>query len=181
MTAGEADDRIILGRITGVFGVKGWVKVWSFTDPVDAILDYGTWWLRLPEGWREHEVDAGQRQGKGLIAHLAGCDDRDGAGRFTRAEIAVPAATMPALPEGEYYWYQLEGLRVLAIVEGGSPVLLGEVDHLLETGANDVIVVRACEGSLDERERLVPWVRGEVVLGVDLVKKELTVDWDPSF
>lgn len=181
MGAGEVDERIVLGRISGVFGVKGWVKVWSFTDPVDAILEHKTWWLRLPQGWQAHEIDAGQRQGKGLIAHLAGCDDRETAGRFVRADIAVPARTLPVLPEGEFYWYQLEGLRVLATGGGGEPVLLGEVDHLLETGANDVIVVRSCEGSIDDRERLLPWVRDEVVLGVDLDRREMRVDWDPSF
>lgn len=181
MGAGQAGERIVLGRISGVFGVRGWLKVWSFTDPVDAILDYRTWWLRLPHGWQKHEVDAGQRQGKGLVVHLAGCDDREEAARFLRAEIAVPAAELPCLPEGEYYWYQLEGLRVLAVQDKEAAVLLGEVDHLIETGANDVIVVRPCEGSIDERQRLVPWVRDEVVLGVDLERKELRVDWDPSF
>ncbi|MFM7784103.1 MAG: ribosome maturation factor RimM, partial [Gammaproteobacteria bacterium] len=92
MGAGQAGERIVLGRVSGVFGVRGWLKVWSFTDPVDAILDYSTWWLRLHEGWQQHEIDAGQRQGKGLIVHLAGCDDREGAARFLRAESAVPAA-----------------------------------------------------------------------------------------
>jgi 16S rRNA processing protein RimM len=181
MGAGQAEERIVLGRISGVFGVKGWLKVWSFTDPIDAILDHENWWLRLPEGWQAHRVDAGQRQGKGLVVHLAGCDDRDSAGRLVHAEVAVPAARLPELPEGEYYWYQLEGLRVLSEFEGAGKVLLGKIDHLFETGANDVIVVRPCEGSIDERERLVPWVRKEVVLSVDLQRKELRVDWDPAF
>ncbi len=177
----DKDRTIILGRISGVFGVKGWVKVWSFTEPLERLLDYPVWSLRLPGGCEKHEVDAGQRQGKGLVAHLAGCDDRELARRFVQAEIAVPEAAMPRLPEGEYYWYQLEGLRVLAQVGSDAPVLLGVLGHLFETGANDVMVVQPCEGSIDGRERMVPWVDGKVILGVDLGAGEIRVDWDPTF
>lgn len=175
------DDRVILGRVSGVFGVKGWVKVWSFTDPVDGILDYPVWQLGLPGGWEEHELRAGQRQGKGLIAQLAGCEDRDQARRLVQADIAVARGALPPLAEGEYYWRDLEGLRVMARREGGSPVCLGVVDHLVATGANDVLVVRPVEGSVDGRERLIPWVQGKVVIGVDLAARELRVDWDPDF
>ncbi len=172
-----SDKRVILGRVSGVFGVKGWVKVWSFTDPMERLLDYGMWSLNVPgAGWRDVRIDTGQRQGKGLVAHIAGCDDRDLARQFVQAEIAVPAAAMPELPEGEFYWHQIEGLKVLR-----QGQLLGRVAHLLETGANDVLVVRACEGSIDDRERLLPWVDGKVILGVDLRAGEIRVDWDPSF
>lgn len=172
---------VILGRVSGVFGVKGWVKVWSFTDPMERLLDYRVWSLNLPgTGLKDVEIDAGQRQGKGLVVHIAGCDDRDLARQYLQAEIAVPEAAMPRLPEGEFYWYQLAGLKVLA-VSGLQGVLLGEVSHLLETGANDVLVVRPCEGSIDDRERLLPWVDGKVILGVDLAAGEIRVDWDPSF
>lgn len=177
---GEHDDRIVLGRVSGVFGVRGWVKVWSFTDPVESLLDYPVWQLKLPQGWEEHEVDAGQRQGRGLVAHFAGCDDRDLARRFVQADVAVPRSAMPRLPEGEYYWFQLEGLEVLAVRDEGT-VKLGRVDHLFATGANDVLAVRPCEGSIDRRERLLPWVPGEVILDVDLARRELRVDWDPDF
>ena len=175
------EKQVILGRVSGVFGVKGWVKVWSFTEPMERLLEYTRWSLDVPgSGWREVEIDAGQRQGKGLVAHIKGCDDRDVARQFVQAEIAVPEAAMPELPEGEFYWYQLEGLKVLA-AGGSQAVLLGKVSHLLETGANDVLAVVPCEGSIDERERLLPWVDGKVILGVDLRAGEIRVDWDPSF
>jgi 16S rRNA processing protein RimM len=176
-----AGKKIILGRVSGVFGVKGWIKVWSFTDPLERLLEYRFWALNMPgSGWREVEVDAGQRQGKGLIAHLVGCDDRDLARQFVQAEIAVPEAAMPGLPAGEFYWYQIEGLRVVAAT-GAQTKLLGRVSHLLETGANDVLVVQPCEGSIDGRERMLPWVDGKVILGVDLSAGEIRVDWDPTF
>ena len=176
-----AGKKIILGRVSGVFGVKGWIKVWSYTDPLERLLDYRSWALNLPgSGWREVEIDAGQRQGKGLVVHLTGCDDRDLAKQYVQAEIAVPEAEMPRLPAGEFYWYQLEGVRVLAAT-GPHTVLLGRVSHLLETGANDVLVVQPCEGSIDDRERMLPWVDGKVILGVDLSAGEIRVDWDPTF
>lgn len=176
-----ADERVVLGRVSGVFGIKGWVKVWSFTDPIEGILDYPVWQLRLPGGWEEHEVCAGQRQGKGLVAQFEGCDDRDKAVRFLQADIAVPRSALPALGQGEYYWQDLEGLRVMATQQGRAPVWLGVVDHLLSTGANDVLVVRPSEGSVDGRERLIPWVQDKVVISVDLAARELLVDWDPDY
>lgn len=179
MTA--ADDRVILGRVSGVFGIKGWVKVWSWTDPPEGILDYPCWQLRLPGGWEKHELRAGQRQGKGLVAQLAGCEDRDQALRFLQADIAVGRHELPALAEGEYYWRDLEGLRVLGRTPEGRSVLLGVVDHLLATGANDVLIVKPTEDSVDGRERLIPWVEDKVVTGVDLAARELRVDWDPDY
>jgi 16S rRNA processing protein RimM len=87
---------------------------------------------------------------------------------------------MPQLSQGEFYWYQLEGLKVLS-ARGSQQVLLGEVSHLLETGANDVLVVQPCAGSIDDRERMLPWVDDNVILGVDLAAGEIRVDWDPTF
>ena len=94
------------------------------------------------------------------MVHLPGCDDRDQAQQFLQAEIAVPRAALPELDDGEFYWNELEGLQVRArLAEAyGTTVLLGRLDHLMETGANNVLVVRACDGSLDQRERLIPWI-----------------------
>jgi 16S rRNA processing protein RimM len=174
-------DLVVLGRISGVFGIKGWLKVWSFTDPLEGILEYPAWYLKIAGQWERHELDAGQKQGKGLVVHLPGCDDRDAALRFVQADIAVPRTDLPALDDGEYYWQQLQGLRVMAQWDGQPAGLLGVVDHLLETGANDVLVVRSTEGSRDDRERLIPWVPGKVILDVDLERGEMLVDWDPEF
>lgn len=181
MGAPTDGERVILGRVSGVFGIKGWVKVWSFTDPVERLLDYPVWSLRMAHGWEEIEHTGGQRQGRGLVVQLAGCHDRDLARRFVNADIGVPRAAMPALAKGEYYWYQLEGLRVLVRSGDAEPVWLGNVDHLFATGANEVVVVKPAEGSIDRRERLLPWVPGNVILQVDLEQGELWVDWDPEY
>ena len=169
---------IVLGRITSAFGVQGWVKVFSYTDPVENVLDYPTWTLRLKDGsTRDVLLVKGRRQGPGLVACLEGVNDRDQALALSDAEIRVPISTLPALKPGEFYWHQLEGLQV-ETVEGES---LGCVDHLIETGSNDVLVVKGFPTSRDQRERLIPYLPDQVVKRVDLAAKRLVVDWDPEF
>ncbi len=162
---------INVGRISGVYGVKGWIRIYSFTEPRENILQYNPWQLGRAGEWRAVELLDGKRHGKGVIARIAGCDDRDAAAALIGTDIAVRREQLPQVPAGEYYWNDLIGLRVLT----AAGEELGTVDHLLETGANDVLVVQG------ERERLIPYVPGEVVTGVDLDAGELRVDWDPDF
>lgn len=165
------DEMIILGRISGLFGVRGWVKVYSHTSPREGVLGYKTWYLKRPEGWMPYKLATGRVQGKGVVARLAGFDDREQAAGLIGLEIAVRREQLPKLKPGEYYWSDLEGLRV----ENLEGVDLGVVSHLFETGANDVLVV---EG---DRERLIPYTRGEAVQRVDLESGRIIVDWDPDF
>lgn len=160
-----------LGRIAGVFGVRGWVKVHSDTAPRENILRYSPWYLQWGDDWEPRKVLDGHAQGKGLVARLQGCDDRDQAAALNGCLIAVPRDRLPALDPDEYYWSDLEGLRVVT-AEG---VELGRVSHLFATGANDVLVVRG------KRERLLPVIWDRVILGVDLEAGLIRVDWDPDF
>lgn len=175
-TPASADELIVLGKITSVHGVRGDVKVYSFTDPIDNLLEYRRWTLRRGDELRQVELVWGRLQGKVLVAKLKGVDDRDEARALADYEICIPLAQLPGLDEGEYYWRQLEGLRVIDQVGR----LLGRIDHLLETGANDVLVVKPCSGSLDDRERLLPYTE-QCVLQVDLAAGEMRVDWDADF
>ena len=159
---------MILGRISGLFGVKGWVKVYSYTEPREAVLDFDRWLLSGKNGWQEATVAEGQRHGKTVIVRITGYDDRDQAVGLIGTEIGVPRDELPEADSDHYYWSDLEGLSV--VHRDGTE--LGKVDHLLETGANDVMVVKG------ETERLVPFVMDKVVLGVDLVKGEIRVDWE---
>jgi 16S rRNA processing protein RimM len=177
----HTDKEVTLGKITGVFGVKGWVKVYSYTEPMEGILKYQPWYLELNGQKVEVEVENGQRHGKGLIAKLAKYDDRDQSAKFSGALIKVSSEELPDLEEGDYYWHQLEGLKVLSVATEGDPVLLGKIAYLTETGANDVMVVNACAGSIDKQQRLVPYVPDLYVLNVDLEAQTITVDWDPEF
>ncbi|PZP23859.1 ribosome maturation factor RimM [Pseudomonas kuykendallii] len=171
-----AEDLIVLGKIFSVHGIRGEVKVYSFTDPVDNVLDYRRWTLRRDNEVKQVELIGGRPQGKFLVAKLKGLDDRDVALTFAGFEICVPRSELPALGTDEYYWHQLEGLRV--IDQLGQ--LFGVIDHLLETGANDVMVVKPCTGSLDDRERLLPYTE-QCVQSIDLAAGEMRVDWDADF
>ena len=126
--------------------------------------------------WQAIEFDASRAHGKGQVAHIDGVDDRTLAESFRGLEIWAPEAALPALEEGDYYWRQLEGLQVWCL-ENNDRVLLGTVDYLIETGANDVLVVKACEGSVDRRERLIPYLPGDTVARVDLDAGLMEVDW----
>lgn len=178
------EDLVTVGRITTVYGVRGWVKVHSFTEPMDNILQFSRWWLaaagQTGQGagqWQPLEIDQGKRHGKGLVVHIKGVDDRDLAAQFCQRDIAVAGSEMPQLDEGEYYWHQLQGLQVVSEFEGRE-FRFGEVVRLMETGANDVMVVR---GGDDGRERLIPYLPGEYITRVDLDAGQITVDWDPEF
>jgi len=170
-----APDLISLGKISGVFGVKGWVKVHSYTDPMEKIVDYPSLMVKHQRQWQEVKPEGGKRQGKTVVIKLAGVDNRNEAELYVGDEIAIRTQQLDELKEGEYYWRQLEGLDV----QTTDGVELGKVHHLLETGANDVLVVRnANEG---ERERLIPFTIGHAVVEVDLSAQRITVDWDPEF
>lgn len=172
----SVEDLIVLGKITSVHGVRGEVKIYSFTDPIDNLLDYPAWTLKRDGEVRQAELVSGRLQGKVLVAKLKGLDDREVARTFAGFDICVPRALLPDLEDGEYYWHQLEGLKVIDL----QGQLLGRIDHLLETGSNDVMVVKPCPGSLDDRERLLPYTE-QCVQKVDLAAGEMRVDWDADF
>lgn len=160
---------LVLGRITGVYGVRGWVKVFSDTDPRDNILRFRPWYL----GASQHpcNVAEGRRQGKGLVARIEGCEDRDQAAAVVGLEIAVRRDQLPPPRADEFYWADLEGLTVETL-DGTE---LGRVDHLFATAANDVLVVKG------DRERLLPFLWDRVVTEVDFDLRRMRVDWDPEF
>lgn len=165
-------DYLDAGEISGVFGVKGWVKVFSFTDPRENILRYSPWILQKNNQSREIKVLHGKRQGHAVVAELEGVTDRDAALTLMGAKILIRKAQLPKPQAGEYYWADLIGLSV----ENADGEDLGTVDHLLETGANDVLVVR--DG---EVERLIPFLQQHTVLLIDLDAGRMIVDWESDF
>ena len=171
------EDITVLGKVSTAFGIKGWVKVYSYTDPITNILDYERWLIKVGGEWRPYQVEDGQTQGKGLTAKLKGVSDRDMALALSQLEIGVPTSELPEPAENEHYWFQLEGLKVV----NTHGQWLGRVKELFESGGgNLVMVVAACEGSLDRQERLLPYVDA-IVLDVDLDKGEIQVEWDSDF
>ncbi len=175
----SGSNQLTAGKITGCYGIKGWVKIHSFTEPPENFGRFGNWKLKRRGVLEPVEFDQLKRHGKGLIAHIAGVDDRTLAESFKGLEIVVEAASLPALEEGDYYWHQLQGLQVWCRdpETGGEPVLLGSVDYLIETGANDVLVIKATADSIDDRERLVPYLPGDTVTRIDLEAGVMELDW----
>lgn len=171
MTGDNSQRLVPLGRISGLYGVHGWVKIFSETDPREAILSYSPWLIRQSGDWQEIAVVKGRPHGKTVVASLAGIADRDQAAKLLGAEIAVPRSQLPRTAADDYYWTDLEGLTVTT-TEG---VVLGTIRSLFETGANDVMVV------VGERERLLPFILQQVVKEVDLAAGTILVDWDPEF
>jgi 16S rRNA processing protein RimM len=160
-----------MGRIAAPFGVKGWVKVQPLTAQARNLLDYPAWWVEHNGEWQRHEVAAAKVQTSNtVVARLAGCEDREAAAAFRGRRIAVPRWQLPQAPAGEYYWADLIGLAVV----NGNAQELGRITGILQTGANDVLVV---EG---DRERLIPFIAG-VVREVDVPAGAVRVEWDSDY
>lgn len=176
----KTSNLVSVGRITAVFGIKGWVKVHSYTEPQDNLFEYQPWWIKTPHGVKKVEIDEARPHGDAYVAHIKGVDDRDIAATYTAADIAVERDLLPELEPGEYYWDQLQGLVVFSRYSGELQ-RLGVISKILETGANDVLVVQGDAQSIDQRERLIPYVPEQFVISVDLNAGEMLVDWDPEF
>lgn len=164
------DEFVVLGRISGVYGLRGWVKVYAETRERADILEFDPWYLRRKDGWQAVKVIEGREQAKGIIAHLEGVGHCDQARALIGTEIAVRKADLPPADAGTFYWDDLIGLKVVNL-EG---VEFGTVSHLFETGANDVLVVQG------ERERLIPYIK-DAVKKIDLTSRVIHVDWEADF
>ena len=176
-TSHTDDTHVVLGKLTSPHGIKGWLKVYSYTNPMDSILEYPEWWVRRGETLTRMTVVQGSRQGKGLVVQLKGVDDRTAAEALAQADILMPKESLPELSDDEYYWHELEGLTVFT----QSGERLGQVSYLFETGANDVMVVRGDNDAIDKRERLLPFLPDDVIVEISLEDGRMVVDWDPEF
>jgi 16S rRNA processing protein RimM len=163
---------VIMGRVASAFGIRGWVKIQPYSEHVDGLLDYRDWYLGKEQGpWRKVEVAHAEPQGKALAAQLCECTDRNAAEKLKGMLIAVPRSSLPAERDDEYYWADLIGLT--AINRFGET--LGVVAELIETGANDVLVVRK-----ENREILIPFLKS-VIGKVDLAARTIHVDWSADY
>ena len=163
---------VIMGRIASAHGIRGWVRIQPFTDYVDSLLEYRSWWIGPEAGpWREVKVGACEVHSKTLAAQLPDCPDRTAAEKLKGLLIAVPRASLPVQDEGEYYWSDLLGLEVVNV----AGLCLGTVAKLLESGANEVLVVQGADGEI-----LIPFV-ASAIKQVDLKTKSILVDWSADY
>jgi len=187
MSAGDvaSEPLVTLGRIAGVYGIKGWVKIISSTRPIDAILDYDEWYVGFPGAAKVATAFQGKTHGAGLVAQIHNAKggviaDRDEAARMVGAEIAVPRSAMPP-PEGdEVYWFDLVGM----VVRSTEGVELGAVTGLTNNGAQDILVVRdpvAMDEDGKPLQRLIPFVRGPIIESVNLETKQIVTHWQADW
>jgi len=171
---------IIIGQVSGVFGVHGWVKIFSHTEPRDNILQYDPWLLKDKNGFRPVNLIKGRKQGKTIVAQLKGVDDREKAHSLIGTDIAIEPSQLKEHNENNFYWRDLQGLKVVGI----NGVTFGTVSQMMATGANDVIVVKLEEDlakAKGEKEMLIPYLMDRVVKKVDLEEGLIEVDWDENY
>ncbi len=165
---------IVMGHILGPFGTRGWVKVCPYTEYVDGLLQYSSWWLGIEEtaNLNKAELVTGHVNGNNLNVKLAEYSDREQVFQLKGLQVAVPRSYLPVLSDeqGGYYWSDLIG----ATVQNQAGEELGKVAGLLETGANDVLCIQ--NGSEDKKEILIPFV-DRFIIEVDLKLSRITVDW----
>ncbi|MBP9642715.1 MAG: ribosome maturation factor RimM, partial [Budvicia sp.] len=160
------------------YGIRGWLRVFSSTEQSESIFDYQPWYIQQAGEWRVVELEGWKRHNQDLIIKLKGIDDREVANGLTNREIAVDSEQLPPLEDGDYYWKDLMGCRVVT-TEGYE---LGKITDMMETGSNDVLVVRAnLKDAFGAKERLIPFLDGQVIKKVDLTAQLVEVDWDPGF
>ena len=163
-----------MARIAAPFGIKGWVKLQTYTEFADSLDEFATWFMQTPKGWEEIEVEEFSVNAKGVIAKLKGCDTRNAAELISKRDVAVPRDWLGETGTGEYLWIDLIGAEVVNTLGDN----LGRVETLMETGANDVLVVKSAEA--DDGQRLIPFV-DEVIVNVDREAKVLTDNWGKDY
>lgn len=168
----ETTDKLItMGSLGKSHGVRGWMRLNSFTDPIDNLLDYQPWMFLVQKKWQSVEVEGVKPHGKGYIVKLAGIDTPEEAKLYAGVEIGISRDCLPQLDDNQHYWVDLEGLEVKTV----QGKILGSVSHLFATGSNDVIVVQG------DKEYYIPYIAETVVKQVDTAAGTLTVDWDVDF
>jgi len=174
----QASDTIVIGKIGAPYGVKGWVKITSYTDELDGIFSYTPWLVGQEGNTKEIVVDQWRTHNKGLVARLVGVETRDDAESIKNLDVFIKAEMLPELAGDDYYWRDLVGMQVMTD-KGYS---LGVVKELFETGANDVMLVKAnLNDAFGQKERMLPFLREQVIKEVNMQAKTITVDWDPGF
>ena len=174
----QPSNPIVVGKLGSAYGIRGWLRVFSSTEYAENIFEYQPWFINRSGQWQHIEIEAWKNHNQDVIVKLIGFDDRDAANVLTNCEIYVDSTQLPVLDGDEFYWKDLIGCHVIT-VEGYD---LGIVDDMMETGSNDVLVIKAnLKDAFGIKERLVPYLDGQVIKKVDLNTKIIEVDWDPGF
>jgi 16S rRNA processing protein RimM len=162
--------RLLIGQINGLFGVQGWVKLFSYAHPRKNILSYQPWHIKVDGVWTTLDIVKGREQGKTIVAQLKDVVDREDSRRYIGVELYIEKSQLPQLAQGEYYWDELTGLEVI----NNQGIVLGTISYLVDTGANNVMVVNG------KKEHWVPYIE-PFLISIDMDKRQILVDWDEDF
>lgn len=169
---------VVVGKMGSACGIRGWLRVFSSTEKAESIFDYQSWFIKMADEWQPIGLESWKRHNQDLIIKVRDIKDRKAATLLTNCEIVVDASQLPDLDSGEYYWKDLLGCQVVT-VDGYQ---LGKVIALMETGSNDVLVVKAnLKDAFGIQERLIPFLDDQVIKSVELTAHVIKVDWDPGF
>ena len=170
LTPQENNKKLLVGKINGFFGLQGWVKVFSYTNPRTNILNYSPWSIKVDGNFQSIDITSGREQSKTIVAHIKGVDNREDSQKFIGQDIYINKEQLPELTQGEYYWHELIGFDVI----NKDEERLGTVDYFVETGANDVLVVKG------KKEYWIPYIEPFLV-SIDSKNNKILVDWDKDF
>jgi len=170
LTPQENNKKLLVGKINGFFGLQGWVKVFSYTNPRTNILNYSPWSIKVDGNFQSIDITSGREQSKTIVAHINGIDNREDSQKFIGQDIYINKEQLPELTQGEYYWHELIGFDVI----NKDEERLGTVDYFVETGANDVLVVKG------KKEYWIPYIEPFLV-SIDSKNNKILVDWDKDF
>ena len=170
LTPQENNKKLLVGKINGFFGLQGWVKVFSYTNPRTNILNYSPWSIKVDGNFQSIDITSGREQSKTIVANIKGIDNREDSQKFIGQDIYINKEQLPELTQGEYYWHELIGFDVI----NKDEEQLGTVDYFVETGANDVLVVKG------KKEYWIPYIEPFLV-SIDSKNNKILVDWDKDF
>lgn len=169
---------VVIGKIGSTYGIHGWLRVFSFTEEVESIFYYQPWFIKIVGEWQPIWLERWKYHNQNILIKVKDIEDREASTLLTNYEIVINASQLPNLDSGEYYWKDLLGCQVITV--GGYQ--LGEVINLIETGSNDVLVVKSNQkDAFSIKERLIQFLYGQVIKHVDLISHVIEVDWDPDF
>ncbi len=175
---GNGNKKIVVGRLGAPHGVRGWLKLHSFTENSEDLFNYGLLYFLKDGQWLPFPMEQWKPHAKFYAVKLKLCDDRNQAALYTNCDIAIDASQLPETQGNDVYWHELEGMNVVSANENNA--LLGVIDSIMETGANDVLVIKPCDGSVDDEERLVPYI-DQVIVNIDKKASRITVAWDSTY
>ncbi|WP_367680298.1 ribosome maturation factor RimM [Candidatus Fukatsuia anoeciicola] len=169
---------IILGKIGSVYGIHGWLRVFSYTENTNNIFNYKPWFVQQEREWQYIELENWKCHNQDFIIKIKNINNRETASQLTNSKIIVDTLHLPTLSNGEYYWKDLIGCQIVTT----HGYQLGKIINIIETGSNDVMIVKAnLKDAFGIKKRLIPYLDGQVIKQVDIIAQRIEVDWEPDF